>query len=62
MDEIETQRRVTNTIAELSAQKTAIEEQAGLKPPITEKNPTIIKIAEIMEEYSEMVRQKLIKE
>ena len=59
IDEIETQRRVTNTIAELSAQKTAIEEQAGLKPPITEKNPTIIKIAEIMEEYSEMVRQKL---
>jgi len=59
IDEIETQRRTVNTIAELSAQKTAIEENAGLKPPITETNPTIIKIAEIMEEYSEMVRQKL---
>ena len=47
IDEIETQRRVTNTIAELSAQKTAIEEQAGLKPPITEKNPTIIKLLKL---------------
>ena len=57
--DIKVQRRVTNTIAELHQQKTVIEERAGLKPPITEKDPDIIKVAEVMENYSETVRQML---
>jgi len=55
----ETQRRVARTMYELNQQKTALEEQVGLKPPVTETNPDIIKLAEIMEEYSEMIRTKL---
>ena len=55
----ETQRRVSRTMKEFSSQKTAIEERLGIKPPITETNPDIAKLAEIMEEYSEMIRVKL---
>jgi hypothetical protein len=55
----ETQRRVSITMSELNAQKTTIEERTGIKPPITETNTDIIKLAEIMEEYSEMIRIKL---
>lgn len=55
----ETQRRVSRTMSELNAQKTAIEEQIGIKPPVTETNPDIVRLAEIMEEYSEMIRIKM---
>jgi len=59
--EAETQRRVTRTMSELAQEPTDI---AGvkIKPPVkslTEKNPKIIKLAQIMEEYSEMIRQRL---
>ena len=59
--EAETQRRVTRTMSELAQEITDI---AGvkIKPPVkslTEKNPKIIKLAQIMEEYSEMIRQRL---
>ena len=55
----DTQLRVSRTMEELNQRKTDVEEQTGLKPPITETNPKIIKLAEIMEGYSEMIRQKL---
>lgn len=55
----ETQRRVSRTMQEFSSQKTALEENLDIKPPITETNPDIVKLAEIMEEYSEMIRVKL---
>jgi len=57
--EAETQRRVTRTMAELNQQQTVTEQRLGQKPKVTEKNKDIIKLAEIMEEYSEMIRQKL---
>jgi len=57
--EAETQRRVTRTMAELNQQQTVTEQRLGQKPRVTEKNKDIIKLAEIMEEYSEMIRQKL---
>ena len=59
MTEAETQRRVTRTMAELNQQQTVTEQRLGQKPRVTEKNKDIIKLAEIMEEYSEMIRQKL---
>ena len=59
MTEAETQRRVTRTMAELNQQQTVTEQRIGQKPRVTEKNKDIIKLAEIMEEYSEMIRQKL---
>jgi len=59
MTEAETQRRVTRTMAELNQQQTVTEQRLGQKPKVTEKNKDIIKLAEIMEEYSEMIRQKL---
>ena len=55
----ETQRRIVRTMYELNQKQTGLEEQLDLTPPITETNPTIIKLAKAMEEYSEMVRVKL---
>ena len=54
-----TQRRITRTMKELAEKPTKAEMEAGIKPVITEKNPQIIKLAEVMHEYSEMVRQQL---
>ena len=54
-----TQKRISETMAEFAAQRTDLEKRTGLKPPITETNPDIRKVAEIMESYSELVRQKL---
>jgi len=59
LSEAETQRRVTNAMSELGQQQTELEKITGLKPPVTETNPQILKLAEIMEKYSEMIRQKL---
>jgi hypothetical protein len=59
LSEAQTQRRVTNAMSELAQQQTEIEKLTGLKPPVTETNPKILKLAEIMEKYSEMIRQKL---
>ena len=58
MSESQLQRRVTRTMYELSSEQTDI---AGvkIKPPVTETNPSIVKLAEVMESYSEMIRQKL---
>jgi hypothetical protein len=55
----ETQRRIVRTMYELNQKKTSMEEQLGMKPPITETNPDIIRLAEAMEGYSEMIRLKL---
>jgi len=55
----ETQRRIVRKMYELNQKKTAMEEQLGMKPPITETNPDIIRLAEAMEGYSEMIRLKL---
>ena len=54
-----TQKRISETMAEFAAQRTDLEKRTGLKPPITETSPEIRKVAEIMESYSELVRQKL---
>ena len=54
-----TQKRISETMAEFDAQRTDLEKRTGLKPPITETSPEIRKVAEIMESYSELVRQKL---
>ena len=54
-----TQERIAIAMEEFAQQKTDIEKRTGLKPPVTEKNPQIRKLAEIMESYSELVRQKL---
>ena len=59
ISERETQKRVANTMEELGQRQTDIEKRTGIKPPITETNPRIIKLAEIMEEFSEMLRTKL---
>ncbi len=58
ISEAEVQRRVTRTMYELSSEQTDI---AGvkIKPPVTETNQSIVKLADIMESYSEMIRQKL---
>ena len=55
----DTQLRIARTMFELNQRKTAVEENLDIKPPVTEKNPQIVKLAEIMEDYSEMIRQKL---
>ena len=55
----ETQRRVVRTMYELNQKKTYVEELTGLEPPVKETNPDIIKLAKIMEEYSETIRLKL---
>jgi len=57
--EQQTQRRVSNAMAELGQQKTELEKLTGLKPPVKETNPQILKLAEIMEQYSETIRKKL---
>ena len=57
--EQQTQRRVSRAMSELGQQKTEIEKLTGLTPPVKETNPQILKLAEIMEKYSEMIRQKL---
>jgi hypothetical protein len=54
-----TQLAIARTMFELNQRKTAVEENLDIKPPVTEKNPQIVKLAEIMEDYSEMIRQKL---
>ena len=54
-----TQLRIARTWFELAQQPTKAEAAAGVKPTVTEKNPDIVKIATIMHEYSEMVRQQL---
>ena len=54
MTEAEVQRRVTRTMFELGQ-----EPVGGDKPKVTETNQDIIKLAEVMESYSEMIRQKL---
>ena len=55
----ETQRRVVRTMYELNQKKTGMEEQLGMRPPISETNLDIIRLAEILESYSEMIRIKL---
>mgnify|MGYP003108681123 FL=1 len=55
----ETQRRVVRTMYELNQKKTGMEEQLGMRPPVTETNPDIIRLAEVLESYSEMIRIKL---
>ena len=55
----ETQRRIVRTMYELNQKKTGMEEQLGMRPPVTETNPDIIRLAEAMEGYSEMIRIKL---
>ena len=55
----ETQRRVVRTMYELNQKKTGMEEQLGMRPPISETNPDIIRLAEVLESYSEMIRIKL---
>ena len=59
MTEAEVQRRVTRTMFELSQEQTITEKRIGQKPRVTETNQDIIKLAEVMESYSEMIRQKL---
>ena len=59
ISEAEVQRRVTRTMYELSSEQTVTQQRIGEKPRVTETNPDIIKLAEIMESYSEMIRQKL---
>ena len=54
-----TQERVAIAMEEINQRRTAIEEQTGLEPPVRETNPDIKKLAEIMDEYSEMIRQSL---
>ena len=55
----ETQRRVVRTMYELNQKKTGMEEQLGMRPPVTETNSDIIRLAEVLESYSEMIRVKL---
>ena len=59
ISEAEVQRRVTRTMFELSSEPTVTQKRIGEKPRVTETNQDIIKLAEIMESYSEMIRQKL---
>jgi hypothetical protein len=58
MDE-KTQRIVNRTVEELAAEPTLTEQRAGIKPKVTEKNPEIIKVAKVMHEFSENLRQTL---
>ena len=57
--DLPTQKRIVQVMEEAGAQQTDIEKRTGMKPPVTETNPDIIKLAEVMESYSEMIRQKL---
>ena len=59
MTEAEVQRRVTRTMFELGQEPTVTQKRIGEKPKVTETNQDIIKLAEVMESYSEMIRQKL---
>ena len=59
MTEAEVQRRVTRTMFELGQEQTITQKRIGEKPKVTETNQDIIKLAEVMESYSEMIRQKL---
>ena len=59
LTESETQRRVSRAMSELGQKQTELEKLTGLNPPVKETNPQILKLAEIMEKYSEMIRQKL---
>ena len=58
MDE-KTQRIVNRTVEELAAEPTLTEQRLGQKPKVTEKNPEIIKVAKVMHEFSENLRQTL---
>ena len=58
MDE-KTQRIVNRTVQELAAEPTLTEQRLGQKPRVTEKNPEIIKVAKVMHEFSENLRQTL---
>jgi len=58
MDE-KTQRIVNRTVEELAAEPTLTEQRLGQKPRVTEKNPEIIKVAKVMHEFSENLRQTL---
>jgi len=59
MSEAAFQKRVARAMSELGQQQTELEKLTGLKPPVKETNPQVLKLAEIMEKYSEMIRQKL---
>jgi len=59
LTESETQRRVSRAMSELGQKQTELEKLTGLNPPVKETNPQILKLAEIMEKYSETIRQKL---
>ena len=59
ISEAEVQRRVTRTMYELSSEPTVTQQRIGEKPRVTETKPDTIKLAEIMESYSERRRQKL---
>jgi len=50
-----TQERIAIAMEEFAQKKSDL----GIKPPVTEKNSDIRKVAEILENYSELVRQKL---
>lgn len=54
-----TQRRIVRTMYELNQKPTRAERDTGITPVVTEKNKEIIKLATLMEEYSETIRQKL---
>ena len=59
MSEAAFQKRVARAMAQLGQKQTELEKLTGLKPPVKETNPKVLKLAEIMEKYSEMIRQKL---
>ena len=48
--------RIARTMEQLAQKPTKAEAEAGIKPVVTEKNPQIVKLATIMQEYSEKVR------
>ena len=54
-----TQLRIARTMFELNQKPTEAERATGIEPVVTERNPEIIKLATIMEEYSELIRTKL---
>ena len=57
--DVKTQRIVTRTISELAAEPTLTEQRAGIKPKVTTQSPEIIKVAKVMHEFSENLRQTL---
>ena len=55
----DTQLKVARVMFDLSQRQTDIELRTGIKPPISETEPLIRKLGEVMEDYSEMIRTKL---